>query len=94
MPGGSFGVSPTPEPVFFTPSIPEIHLIDLRQPLRNALKVASMRPDLVLMNLEMPGMSGLEAMRRLKTEPDAPRVIIMTLHEENRSLGRAGGGDG
>jgi CheY-like chemotaxis protein len=39
-------------------------------------------------------MSGLEAMRRLKTEPDAPRVIIMTLHEENRSLGRAGGGDG
>ncbi len=27
-------------------------------------------------------------------EPDAPRVIIMTLHEEYRPLGRAAGGDG
>jgi hypothetical protein len=30
----------------------------------------------------------------LKTEPDSPRVIIMTLHEEYRLLGRAAGGDG
>jgi DNA-binding NarL/FixJ family response regulator len=40
-----------------------------------------LRPDLVLMDLAMPGMGGLEATRRLKAEPDAPRVIILSLHE-------------
>jgi DNA-binding NarL/FixJ family response regulator len=40
------------------------------------------RPDLVVMDLEMPGMNGLEATRRLLARPGAPRVIIMSLHDE------------
>jgi DNA-binding NarL/FixJ family response regulator len=38
-------------------------------------------PSLVLMDLAMHGMSGLEATRHLKAQPDAPRVIVLTLHD-------------
>lgn len=44
-------------------------------------QTAALRPDLVLMDLAMPGLGGLEATRRLKAEPDAPRVIMLSLHE-------------
>jgi DNA-binding NarL/FixJ family response regulator len=38
-------------------------------------------PDLVLMDVRMPGMTGLDAARQLKTEMPSLHIIILTLYE-------------
>jgi DNA-binding NarL/FixJ family response regulator len=44
--------------------------------------VPRLRPDLVVLDLAMPGMNGLETARRLKGLIPAPRIIILTLHDD------------
>jgi DNA-binding NarL/FixJ family response regulator len=36
------------------------------------------RPDVVVMDLSMPGTSGIEVLEELRVEPDPPRVILWT----------------
>ncbi len=40
-----------------------------------------LHPELVLIDMNMPEMNGLEATRRLKAGPHPPRVVILTLHD-------------
>ena len=39
------------------------------------------RPDLVLMDIRMPGVDGLEATRRMLNKPGGPKVLVLTTYE-------------
>lgn len=55
-----------------------------------ALKIVQKeRIDIVLLDLRMPGMKGVDVLKRLKNLPGAPRVIILTSYETDEDIYRA-----
>lgn len=49
-------------------------------------RAATLRPDVVIMDLDMPGIGGLEATRRIAALENAARVLVLTSHAENENL--------
>jgi DNA-binding NarL/FixJ family response regulator len=49
----------------------------------------SLRPDVVVMDIQMPGLDGLAASERLLAEADAPRILILTTFDRNEYVYRA-----
>lgn len=57
-------------------------------------KVARERPDAILLDLMLPGMSGLEACRELRARVDTPIIMVTARGEEvDRVIGLEGGAD-
>jgi DNA-binding NarL/FixJ family response regulator len=48
--------------------------------------VEALRPDLVLMDIEMPRLGGLAAMRLIRRQPNPPRLVAMSIYGASDSL--------
>ncbi|MFJ8045392.1 response regulator [Kitasatospora sp. NPDC096147] len=48
--------------------------------------VEELRPDVVVMDLRMPVLDGIEATRRITAGPDGPQVIVLTTFDEDENV--------
>ena len=48
-------------------------------------KVAAARPDLILLDINLPGATGLEYLREMAVRPDSPPIIMITAHGSERT---------
>lgn len=56
---------------------------------------AAIRPDVVILDVTMPGINGIEVCRQLKSSPHPPRVVMLTARDrpEDERLGLDAGAD-
>lgn len=67
--------------------IPEIEVVgEASDGLEVLRKTAQLKPDIVLMDLSMPNMGGIEATRQLSQIEPEVRVLILTVHEDESLL--------
>ncbi len=74
---------------------PDIEVIGEASNGYEAIQVAqNLLPDVILMDLLMPGMDGVEATRQIKTKLPSTEVIVLTSYHEDENIFpaiRAGG---
>jgi CheY-like chemotaxis protein len=67
---------------------PDIHVIGEAANGEEALEqTLHFRPDVIVMDISMPEMDGIEATRRIKAELPEVRVIGLTMHDDDQLIG-------
>lgn len=66
---------------------PDLEIVGEAGNGRDAIRaIAALEPHLVLMDLSMPGMNGIEAMRDIKRRNPDTRVLVVTMHKTDEYI--------
>ena len=69
---------------------PDLELVATAQDGSEAVSaIMAHRPDVVLMDVQMPGVDGITATRRICARPQAPKVVMLTTFDEADWVPRA-----
>jgi DNA-binding NarL/FixJ family response regulator len=69
---------------------PDIQIVGEASTGREALRLArDLKPDVVLMDVEMPEMDGIEATAALRLAVSQSAVVILSIHDDAQTRGRA-----
>jgi DNA-binding NarL/FixJ family response regulator len=61
---------------------PDVRIVGEAADGSEAVSAAGLtRPDVVLMDIRMPRLDGIEATRRIRAQPQAPRVLVLTTYD-------------
>lgn len=70
--------------------VPQIEVVGEAETGEEAVRLArELRPDVVIMDLGLPGMSGVEATRLLLDERPATAVLVLTMFEDDVTIAAA-----
>jgi DNA-binding NarL/FixJ family response regulator len=76
---------------------PEIEVVGIGYDGFDAVRLAEeLKPELIIMDLAMPGMGGLQATRLIKAQDTPPRVVIASHYDDaaHREFAAQSGADG
>ncbi|MFB7470398.1 response regulator [Kitasatospora sp. NPDC056184] len=66
---------------------PDLEVVGEAATGAEAVRLAEeLRPDVVVMDLRMPVLDGIEATRRVTAAPDAARVVVLTTFDEDENV--------
>jgi DNA-binding NarL/FixJ family response regulator len=63
-------------------NFPSIKSVEESDTAEDALiKIPGMKPDIALVDISLPGMDGIELIKKLKTQCDSVCILVVTAHE-------------